>query len=214
MKAWRRILTLLLIFPFLFAASHSQDKIYQVKRVVDGDTLLLTNGDRVRLIGVDTPEVHDSDKLHRDAERKGRDIKTIKALGKKASAFTRSLVDKKEVRLEFDEANSHIKHRDKHGRILAYVCLKDGTFVNAEIVRQGYGFAYTKYPFAYMQQFRRYEREARENEKGGVEGISSENKEVWDVRYSMETNHRICGQGWPYCPESSRDCNWHKNRKA
>ena len=42
----------------------------------------------------------------------------------------------------------------------------DGTFLNAEIVRQGYGFAYTKYPFKYMEEFRKYEREARENKKG------------------------------------------------
>ena len=97
MKAWRRFLFPFLILLLLSATSYSQDKFYRVKRVVDGDTLLLTNGERVRLIGVDTPEVHESKKLHRDAERTGRDIKTIKALGKRASAFTKSLVDKKEI---------------------------------------------------------------------------------------------------------------------
>ncbi len=166
MKAWRRFLLPLLILQFLSAASYSQDNLYRVKRVVDGDTLLLTNGERVRLIGVDTPEVHESKKLYRDAQRTGRDIKTIKALGKRASAFTKSLVDMKEVRLEFDQANAHIGHRDKYGRILAYVYLKDGIFVNAEIVRQGYRFAYTRFPFKYMEEFRRYEREAREDKRG------------------------------------------------
>ena len=120
MKAWRQFLFPFLILLLLSAPSHSQDKFYRVKRVVDGDTLLLTNGKRVRLIGVDTPEVHESKKLYRGAERTGRDIKTIKALGRKASAFTKSLVDRKEIRLEFDQANAHIKHRDKYGRILAY----------------------------------------------------------------------------------------------
>jgi hypothetical protein len=100
--------------------------------MVDGDTLFLTNGERVRLIGVDTPEVHESKKLYRDAERTGRDIRTINAFGTKASAFTKSVVDRKEVRLEDDQANAHINHRDKYARILAYVYLEDGTFVNAK----------------------------------------------------------------------------------
>lgn len=139
MKASRRFLPVLLILMFLSAASHSQDQIHRVQRIVDGDILLLTDGERVRLIGVDTPEVHESRKLHRDAERTGRDIETIKELGKKPSTFTKSLVDKKEIRLEYDQANAHIGHRDKYGRILAYVYLKDVTFVNAEIIRQGYG---------------------------------------------------------------------------
>ena len=84
MKAWRRFLFPFLILLILSAPSHSQDKFYRVKRVVDGDTLLLTNGERVRLIGVDTPEVHKSKKLNRDAERTGRDINPIVAL----AAFT------------------------------------------------------------------------------------------------------------------------------
>jgi len=107
-----------LLLP-LIPLSSSYEKVYRVKRVVDGDTLLSANGERVRLIGVDTPEVHKSKKLYRDAERTGRDIKTIKALGRKASAFTKSLVDTKEIRLEYDQAYAHIGHRDKYGRILA-----------------------------------------------------------------------------------------------
>ena len=49
---------------------------------------------------------------------------------------------------------------------LAYVYLMDGTFLNAEIIKQGYGFAYNKYPFNSMEAFRGYEREARENRRG------------------------------------------------
>ena len=72
----------------------------------------------------------------------------------------------KRVRLEYDQANVAIGHRDRYGRILAYVYLDDGTFLNAEIVRQGYGVAYTKYPFRYMDNFRRFEKEARERKSG------------------------------------------------
>ena len=71
------------------------------------------------------PEVHESKKLYRDAERTGRDIKTIKALGRRASAFTKSLVDKKHLKLEFDSNNAYRGYRDKYGRILGHVYLTD-----------------------------------------------------------------------------------------
>jgi len=47
-----------------------------------------------------------------------------------------------------------------------YVPLEDGTFLNAEIIKQGYGFAYTRFPFKYLDEFRRYAQEAREQNKG------------------------------------------------
>jgi micrococcal nuclease len=71
------------------------------------------------------------------------------------------MVEGKEVRLEFDW-----QRRDKYGRLLAYVYLTDGAFLNAEIIKQGYGFAYTKYPFKYLDEFGGYEKEARENGRG------------------------------------------------
>ncbi len=65
------------------------------------------------------------------------------------------------VRLEYDW-----QKRDKYGRLLAYAYLQDGTFLNAEIIRQGFGFAYTKYPFKFLEEFRHFEKEARENNRG------------------------------------------------
>lgn len=117
-------------------------------RVIDGDTILLDGDERVRLIGVDTPEtVHPN--------------KPVEYFGKEASEFTRKMVEGKQVRLEYDW-----ERKDKYDRTLAYVYLEDGTFLNAEIIRQGYGFAYTKFPFKYLEQFRQYEREAKENKRG------------------------------------------------
>jgi endonuclease YncB( thermonuclease family) len=58
------------------------------------------------------------------------------------------------------------QRRDRYGRLLAFVNLPDGTFLNAELIRQGYGHAYTKYPFKYMDEFKQLEREARESGKG------------------------------------------------
>ncbi|MFQ5840903.1 MAG: thermonuclease family protein [Thermodesulfobacteriota bacterium] len=129
----------------ILSAAHP---VFHVTRVIDGDTLLLSNGERVRLIGVDTPELH-------------HPLKPVQYFAKEASEFTRKMVKGKGVRLEYDWQN-----RDRYGRLLAYVYLEDGTFLNAEIIKQGYGFAYTKYPFRYTEEFRKYEREARENGRG------------------------------------------------
>ena len=71
------------------------------------------------------------------------------------------MVEGKRVRLEYDQTR-----RDRYGRTLAYVYLEDGTHLNAEIVKQGYGHAYTRFPFRYLEEFRRYEREARESRRG------------------------------------------------
>jgi len=76
------------------------------------------------------------------------------------------MVQGKRVRLEFDQANAPIGHKDKYKRTLAYVFLEDGTLLNAEIIKQGYGHAYTRFPFKYLDEFRRLEREAREQKKG------------------------------------------------
>jgi micrococcal nuclease len=126
-----------------------------VERVIDGDTLVMENGERVRLIGVDTPETKHPNK-------------PVAPLGKVAAAFTRRMVEGKRVRLEFDPANASRAHKDstQQRRTLAYVVLEDGTLLNAEIIRQGYGFAYTRFPFARMDEFRRLELEAREQGRG------------------------------------------------
>ena len=177
MKKLLFILIICLLVTPVFAET------YTVKRVVDGDILLLTNGERVHLIGIDTPEVHESDKLIRDAKRSGKDFETIIAMGKKASEFVKGLVDDKEVTLEFD-----VQERDKYGRLLAYVwykaedptedCVKvlpDGTYapclydwmLNSEIIAYGYATPMTIPPnVKYAELFEKLYQEARENKRG------------------------------------------------
>jgi micrococcal nuclease len=162
----KALVPIAVLFMLFFPRPIQAADYLKVTRVVDGDTIVLETGEKVRLIGVDTPEVHERAKLHKDAERSQRDVQTIRELGKKAWEFTTKLVKGKHVRLEFDQANAHTNHKDRYGRTLAYVYLQDGTFLKAEIIRQGYGHAYTKYPFAYADEFRRYEREAREQGRG------------------------------------------------
>ncbi len=144
-----------------FGQAYNYDDILVV-RAVDGDTLKLENGERVRLIGIDTPEVYESTKLYRDSKKSGQDIKAIQALGKRSSGFTRDLVEGKRVRLEFD-----VEKRDKYQRLLAYVYLKDGIFVNAEIVKQGYASLMTYPPnIKYVDTFKELYQEARVNNRG------------------------------------------------
>ena len=128
------------------------DTAYKVVKVIDGDTVKLDYNSKVtnfRLIGVDTPEtVHPS--------------KPVEAFGKEASAFTRNLLLGESVYLRFD-----VEQTDKYGRHLAYLYrAPDGLFVNLEIVRQGYGHAYTRFPFKYMELFRYYGNQARTAGKG------------------------------------------------
>jgi micrococcal nuclease len=133
-----------------------------VERVVDGDTLKLSGGERVRMIGIDTPEMHESQKLLRDSRKSGQDSKTIQALGRKSYAFTRSLIEGKTVRLEFD-----VEKRDKYKRLLAYVYLPDGTFVNAQIVKQGYASLMTYPPnVKHADEFLELYRQARDRKLG------------------------------------------------
>ncbi len=100
------------------------------------------------LIGVDTPEtVHPQ--------------KPVEAFGKEASEFTRNHLEGKTVRVEYDQ-----EKQDRYSRALVYLFLEDGTFFNAELVKQGYAHAYTRFPFKYLEEFRKYEREARESHRG------------------------------------------------
>ncbi len=141
--------------------SGARDEVL-VERVVDGDTFKLASGERVRLIGIDTPEMHESEKLYRDSRRSGQDAKTIQALGRRSYAFTKKLIEGKTVRLEFD-----VEKRDKYNRLLAYAYLSDGTFVNAEIIRQGYASVMTYPPnVKHADEFLRLYRQARDNKLG------------------------------------------------
>ena len=120
-----------------------------VERAVDGDTVVLSTGERVRYIGVDTPELH-------------HPKKPVEAYAREAKEFNRKLVEGKAVRLEFD-----VERHDKYGRLLAYVYLPEGTFVNAELVRQGYAHTLTIPPnVKYADLFVKYQQEARENNRG------------------------------------------------
>lgn len=126
---------------------------YKVVEFYDGDTIAIDmNGvkEKVRFIGVDTPETHDP-------------RKAVQCFGKAASEFTKTTIGTNPVRLEADPTN---QNRDRYGRLLRYVYLPDGRLMNAEIIKQGYGFAYLGFPFQKSDEFRQLQTEAREANRG------------------------------------------------
>jgi micrococcal nuclease len=108
-----------------------------VRRVIDGDTVVVRLADsrqeRVRLIGVDTAEVHESEKLTREIARTGRDGATLRGLGRRAAAFTTALLPPgSRVWLELD-----VERHDRDKRLLAYVWRADGMLVNLALLEAG-----------------------------------------------------------------------------
>jgi micrococcal nuclease len=124
----------------------------KVQRVVDGDTFVATvksRRERVRVIGVDTPESVDPNRPD-------------EPYGKEASDFAKHYLDGETVRLAGDA-----EPRDRYGRILAYVWLRDGTFWNALLAAEGYAQQLTIPPnVTYASLFRRLVAEARSHERG------------------------------------------------
>lgn len=122
----------------------------RVERVVDGDTLKLAGGERVRLIGVDTPET----------KKPGS---PVECFGKAASKLTEDLVEGRAVDLAVD-----VEERDRYGRLLAYVTRRaDGLDLNAELLRRGYATVLTVPPNVRREaEFRRLARQAREARRG------------------------------------------------
>jgi micrococcal nuclease len=126
---------------------------YRVAQFEDGDTITVDmdgRTERIRMIGVDTPETKDP-------------RKPVQCFGKAASEFTKQLIGNQPVRLE---ADSQSDNRDRYSRLLRYVYLPDGRLVQAEIIRAGYGFAYTSFPFTKSGEFKTYEKEARTENRG------------------------------------------------
>ena len=156
-STWIALLALALIVGFRLLRERSapeppeaiQEGIYRVQRVVDGDTLLLENNARVRLIGVDTPETVKPDH-------------PVEPWGPEATAFTRDFLDGGEVALRFDR-----ERVDRYGRFLAFAYVGE-RMLNEELLRAGLARANLQYRYAdtIKRQFRRAEDEAKAARRG------------------------------------------------
>ena len=140
----------------------TSDVLYPVAKVVDGDTIdVLVGGEkvRVRLIGLDTPEIVDP-------------RKPVQCFGKEASDKAKEILSDKFVRLELDPSQDTY---DKYHRLLAYVFLPDGTNFDELMIAEGYGHEYTyNFPYKYQKEFKAAEQSAREQKKGlWADGVCS-----------------------------------------
>lgn len=126
-----------------------EEGIYRVERTIDGDTLLLTNQARIRLLGADTPETV---KPNHPIER----------WGPEASEFTKDFVTDREIRLQFDRERT-----DHYGRFLAYVWVDD-QMLNEELLRAGMAKFLPQYPYSSSMKtrFRQAEQEAKDARRG------------------------------------------------
>jgi micrococcal nuclease len=119
-----------------------------VERVIDGDTIEITGGIKVRYIGINAPE----------SVAPG---KPVACFGEESSDRNKKLVLGKEVRLEKD-----VSETDKYGRLLRYVYVGD-QMINDELVREGYAQVSTYPPdVKYQEMFKQSEVFARENNLG------------------------------------------------
>ncbi|MFA4819150.1 MAG: thermonuclease family protein [Patescibacteria group bacterium] len=134
--------------PKLTNIAEPADGSIAVKRVIDGDTIELENGERVRYIGINAPETVDPRRM-------------VQCFGNAAKAKNTELTAGQKVRLEPD-----VSERDQYGRLLRYVYVGE-TFINLELVRQGYAYASPFPPdVKYKQLFYEAGRAARETNLG------------------------------------------------
>lgn len=150
-------LLLALFLPSLFInpAYANKPQLFKVLKVIDGDTIVVDvrgNKETLRLLGIDTPETVDP-------------RKPIQCFGKTASEKMKSFVAGKSVILVDDNTQGN---RDKYKRLLRYVYLPDSkrTFVNGEMIKQGYAFSYRQYPTKMLDKFNNLEKYAREHNDG------------------------------------------------
>jgi len=188
------IITVITSFAFTGIASQKAPSIPNtaekalVSRVIDGDTIQLDDGRKVRLIGVDTPET-----VHPQKE--------VEYYGKEASDFTKSILEGKEVYLEYD-----IQPTDKYGRTLAYVWLSDGTLFNELLVLKGFAQVATFPPnVKYVERFTAAQKQAMEANTGlwAKESIGKPQAQAKEITvYITKTGNKYHRAGCKYLKKS------------
>ncbi len=140
-------------------------KTYSVVRVVDGDTIDVSidgNIERLRLIGINTPETVDP-------------RKPVECFGVEASNKAKAVLTGKKIVLESDPSQGEL---DKYNRLLRYVFLEDGTNFNLFMIKEGYAYEYTyDVPYKYQSEFKQAQKEAESN-KAGLWGAMCSNPDT------------------------------------
>lgn len=180
--AGRFSIALLFLLVFVSLALAGECEYHRVRWVIDGDTIVIDTGQKVRLIGVDTPE-------------KGDRRRDVEFYAIEAMEFLRNTVQGRRVCLKKDPL--HSKHTDDYGRLLRYLYLGK-RFINKELLAKGYAYVFTSYPFSYIDEFRAIEARAR------AQGLG-----IWDNQKRCQWQDSLlqamrladtCGSGDNICP--------------
>jgi micrococcal nuclease len=169
--------------------SGNHTETYHVVRVIDAKTIELSNGERIRLIGVDGPDSENHKKDEENAKRLGIDLAHYQSFREKASAFIKRSIGSNQLRVEFDERHRKKNDRDREGRLLAYLYIetlvpdtvdvseddwylhvphqgRHNVFLNASLIRAGFCFTNRNAFFKHKDTFVLLEEEAKRKGHG------------------------------------------------
>ncbi len=144
-------------------------RIFTVINVVDGDTIDIDipenryNHTRIRLLGIDTPETKHPDK-------------GVMYFGPESAEFTTKLTLGKPVAVYLDKGNNT---RGKYGRLLAYVQLPDGRFLNEVLISEGFAYADLRFHHSFYNKYKQLQASARSLKKGLWQNITREQLPQW-----------------------------------
>lgn len=152
---------LLVLLPAAGACTAEKELAGRVTWIHDGDTLEVNGLGRVRLLGIDCPEMRDSsrDRFYRD--KFGINTRALRRAARHALEYNIEEVKGRMVTLRFDG-----QRRDRHGRLLAYAMLPDGRCLNRLLLEQGLAAVYRKFDFSRKSDFLATEQEARRAGRG------------------------------------------------
>lgn len=160
------------------------DRKFRVVHVVDGDTLDIGAPDhgklktRIRLWGVDTPEVAHGGQPEM-------------YFGPEARTFAERTLGDREVQIVLSPKRT----RDKYGRLLAYVLLeRGGTMFNEMLVEQGYAYADTRFDHPYKKRFEDAEKRARQSAVGLWAGVKPDDMPKWRQRMEERRKKKATSQ--------------------
>ena len=175
----KKLVCLSVLLFILFPLIALTGDLHKVTRIIDGDTIVLDNGETVRLIGVDAPELS-------------------QPLSEDAALFLEVLLLNQSVRLEFDKDK-----KDKYDRTLAYVYLGD-ILINAKLLEMGYARVLTKYPFAeeFKSQFLKLQEKAKSSKLGIWKQSKEESPSDDIIVYVTKTGTKYHSAGCRYLSKS------------
>lgn len=132
-----------LIIIFLFISTYCLADSATVNRIIDGDTFEIRSGEKVRLLGINAPEITD-------------------IYGKEAKQYLTEIISGKSIELKTDNISND---KDRYNRLLRYAII-EGIDINKKMITDGFAFAYLKYNFAKKEDYRQAQIFAQNNHNG------------------------------------------------